>query len=43
MASIKSFMTDIAMDKITTVEALLSVYEYLTLNTHLSFYFLRPK
>jgi len=36
-------MTDIAMDKITNAEALLSVYEYLTLNTHLSFYFLRPK
>jgi hypothetical protein len=36
-------MTDIAMGKITTVEALLSVYEYLTLNTHLSFYFLHPE
>ena len=36
-------MTDIAIGKITNVEALLSVYEYLTLNTHLSFYFLHPK
>lgn len=36
-------MTDIAIGKITTLEALLSVYEYLTLNTHLSFYFLHPK
>ena len=36
-------MTDITMVIITTVEALLSVYEYLTLNAHLSFYLLHPE